>query len=839
MRATIPKWKIGWLTLALMLTAIFPVAWADAPKQPITPESSIPTLADKKQYATVANFRIGGQYDLTKPESWETGGQGGVTLESLGADPLKIGYIALGTPEKNKQGEIVNAIVISSYYSGDSAAMYNFWVQPSGGKKPVIGPGALIDTDRFYVVMFDALGLWGASKPSGGLGMKFPKYSFYDMVQANYRVLRDQLKVAKVNLATGVSMGGTQTYYWGLMHPELVEAIMPIGGTTQSDEEDPVGNWIFKLMTAAIEGDPHWRDTGGNYYNLPKDQHPNQGVEFGWSVLGLTGLDLNYRGAMPWDKVKGEVFAWKPTQGEGDALAAKSRVFDAVDLIYRNDCGEQHNLNKLLPQMKARTLVVHVATDQWLIVEKAKAAYEAIPGAQFFSFSSPLAHYAVFDAPYLIADDQIGGTFLRDIGVMQDEDTRYDARNYRTPGIALKGDPLKSFWETQVTYPFPVKYAEAKDKRGQTWKIAYMDEYSGRQKNPPTLVIVHGKGAFGAHYGYLMKYALERGLRVIVPDMPGYGMSGPPNLDKANRTRTLQDIREMFNDVIVRQLKVRKAYYLGHSLGGQTVLGYALTYPEAVNGLILEGPAGLEEFPTTLPAGDKSLPLFEPALAYDEAKWKAAWDPVGAYSSELKKQPREIRDFFYFKKTDPKTGAVTEIPMGYFMRDSEYARLHTDQRVAMINGNPKELEQWVFYFIYDVYSIGSELRKEDPNNLYQRLTQIKAPIFLAFGAQEPFIPSTALNGLKDMANEVIKPFIERMRLAGNPLTVKIYPYVGHFIHTDVPYEFAKDAVDFVLTGKVDAVSTKVVDALVNGPKKAAYGPAAGGAAAAKPAGFSK
>ena len=40
------------------------------------------------------------------------------------------------------------------------------------------------------------------------------------MVQANYRMLRDGLKVARVALVTGVSMGGTQTYVWGVMHPE-------------------------------------------------------------------------------------------------------------------------------------------------------------------------------------------------------------------------------------------------------------------------------------------------------------------------------------------------------------------------------------------------------------------------------------------------------------------------------------------------------------------------------------------------------------------------------------------------------------------------------------------
>jgi hypothetical protein len=37
-----------------------------------------------------------------------------------------------------------------------------------------------------------------------------------------------------------------------------------------------------------------------------------------------------------------------------------------------------------------------------------------------------------------------------------------------------------------------------------------------------------------------------------------------------------------FQALIVGTLGVKKAWYLGHSLGGQTVLGYALRYPEAV-----------------------------------------------------------------------------------------------------------------------------------------------------------------------------------------------------------------------------------------------------------------
>ena len=133
----------------------------------------------------------------------------------------------------------------------------------------------------------------------------------------------------------------------------------------------------------------------------------------------------------------------------------------------------------------------------------------------------------------------------------------------------------------------------------------------------------------------------------------------------------------------------------------------------------------------------------------------------------------------------------------------------------MISGNRREFEQWAFMFVYDLFSICSENVIDDENSLYKRLPTIKAPIFLAFGAREPFIPSTPLNGLTDLANDIVIPFVERMTDAGNPPEVKVYPGVGHFIHTDVPKEFARDVVDFMQTRSVNAITPEVINALIN------------------------
>lgn len=808
----------------------------------LTPRSVVPAHDALKKTHVVPNFRIGGHYDLKDPAAWQSGGSGGVTLESLGAEPARTAYIAVGTPKRNAKGEIINAIVVNTYYSGDATAMYNNWVAGQAGNAfsggALVGQGKLFDTDRFYVVFLDALGLWGASKPSDGLGRKFPVYSYYDVVHLNYRLLRDHLKIGQVLLSTGVSMGGTQAYYWGLMYPGFVKAVLPIGGASATDGDAPVAAWTFQLAKAALESDPVWRETGGDYYDRPKEQHPNKGVEFHWSVLSLTGYQLSHRQSLGWNAVSSDVFAWEsdPRMGAnaGKGLARLAGLFDAVDLWYRDTVGERHNVNALLPGMQPRSLVVHVDNDQWLIADKARAAAQAIPGGQYAGFSSPIAHYAVFKAPNELKDDPTFDTFMRDIGVIEDKGKVCNAGNYVSPRINPNPSRDKSFWRDEMISPFPVKYARVKDSRGVEWELGYMDEYCGKERNPPTLVIVHGKGAFGAHYGYLMKYALEQGYRVIAPDMPQWGTSGPGNLDKP-MTRTLDDVRDAFHALVVGKLGVRKAYYHGHSLGGATVLGYALRYPDAVQGLILEGPAGLEEYPKFMKVGDKSLPICDKSIAHDIRAWRAAYDPLGLVDAELKRSPDAVRDFFYFQKRDA-AGNVQPSKAGYFLRDTEYARLHTDQRIAMIKGNQREFEQWAFMFIYDLYSICSENAEEDADTLYKRLDKIKAPIFLAFGAREPFIPGTALNGKTDMAKDIIVPFQRRMKAAGNAPVVKIYPDAAHFIHTDVPYEFARDTVDFMKTRRIEALSPTVVDALINGTATAS---SAAAAASGKPSGLAK
>ena len=141
-------------------------------------------------------------------------------------------------------------------------------------------------------------------------------------------------------------MGAIQSYLWALMHPGFVEAIMPMGGVTETDASL---RWLFRLMSAAIESDPAWRDTAGDYYHLPKEKHPNRGVMFGWSILFQSAMSFDHRIQMGWDEVQKEAFAWEPHGKEGRLLVPQGRNYDAVDLLYRNRAGEYPEHDRRAP----------------------------------------------------------------------------------------------------------------------------------------------------------------------------------------------------------------------------------------------------------------------------------------------------------------------------------------------------------------------------------------------------------------------------------------------------------------------------------------------------------
>lgn len=367
---------------------------------------------------------------------------------------------------------------------------------------------------------------------------------------------------------------------------------------------------------------------------------------------------------------------------------------------------------------------------------------------------------------------------------------------------AVIQDCRDNFWQECVQYPFEVKYQTVADNKGIEWQIAYMDEYVGQQAEPPIVVLIHGKGMFAGYLSQLMQDLLAQGYRVIAPDLPNYGKSISGNLDNPV-TRSLEDTRVAIHRLLKDELAVDSAAFFGHSMGAQWVVGYALSYPEEVEKLVLEAPGGMEEFPTSV-AG---ISFFGDEQQNSYANWHKIWQST--LQSEIDKTAQDIELFNYFERKDPQSGKIVPASSGYFLVKNEQSQYITDVRQQMIDRSSEEFQRYAQTYIRDIYSMGVEVRKEDPNSLVKRLAEIKAPTFISFGEQEPFIPTTVFSGNQGLKWSVIKPVYERMAQAGNPPLVKVYSDAAHFIHVDQAQAFSIDVVNFLKDGKIYSGSEDV------------------------------
>ena len=255
---------------------------------------------------------------------------------------LKQHYRTLGQPVRDKAGNIVNAVMVLHGTGGTGAQ----FLRPQFANE-LYGPGQPLDISKFYIILPDAIGHGGSSKPSDGLRMKFPAYDYQDMVNAQHRLLGEHLKIAKLRLLMGTSMGCMMDFVWGTTYPDAARAIMP---TACQAVELAGRNRMWRQMSIdAIKADPAWM--GGNYTSQP--------------VLGLrTGAALGLiAGSAP---IRQQ--ADYPTRAAAEAalkglVEASVAESDANDIIYRLDASRNYNPSPLLSRITVPVTWINSADD--------------------------------------------------------------------------------------------------------------------------------------------------------------------------------------------------------------------------------------------------------------------------------------------------------------------------------------------------------------------------------------------------------------------------------------------------------------------------------------------
>jgi len=255
---------------------------------------------------------------------------------------LKIHYVTIGKPEKNKDGMVTNAVLILHGTGGSHA---QFLGRGFGGV--LFGKGQLLDAEKYFIVIPDNIGHGDSSKPSNGLHARFPHYCYHDMINAQYRLLTEKLGVNHVRLMMGTSMGGMHSWLWGEMYPDFMDALMPLASLPM--EISGRNRYFRRMMMDPIKNDPDWHD--GEYKTQP--------------IRGLTAAiyTLIMMGSSPLQMQK-----QMPSKATADSafdatMKARLASTDANDLLYQVDASRDYDPQPKLETIKAKLLAVNSADD--------------------------------------------------------------------------------------------------------------------------------------------------------------------------------------------------------------------------------------------------------------------------------------------------------------------------------------------------------------------------------------------------------------------------------------------------------------------------------------------
>ena len=186
---------------------------------------------------------------------------------------LRLHYRTFGKLERDAKGTARNAVLIMHGTGGSGAQFLR-----ADFADRLFRAGGLLDANKYFIVLPDGIGHGKSSKPSDGLRAKFPRYGYLDMIEAQHRLLRE-LGVDHLRLVMGTSMGGMHTWLWGELHPQSMDALMPLASLPGQISGRTRG-WR-RVVIDAIRNDPQWQQ--GNY----KDQPPS--VRTAQQMLFLMG----------------------------------------------------------------------------------------------------------------------------------------------------------------------------------------------------------------------------------------------------------------------------------------------------------------------------------------------------------------------------------------------------------------------------------------------------------------------------------------------------------------------------------------------------------------------
>jgi pimeloyl-ACP methyl ester carboxylesterase len=279
-------------------------------------------------------------------------------------------------------------------------------------------------------------------------------------------------------------------------------------------------------------------------------------------------------------------------------------------------------------------------------------------------------------------------------------------------------------------YSFPSKSLQIDDLT-----INYIHEGKGET----TLLFLHGLSSNADAWSKNIEVLKEKFTCVAI-DLPGFGKS---TIEAEEYTPTF------FANIahkVIEKLNLKNVILVGHSMGGQASIKYALLYPENIEKLILVAPAGVEQF-----------------TAAEATILKTTYTPQLVINTSDAQIENNYKLNFY------------QLP--------EDSKKMIDDRKAITKADDfKEHAEAI------VKSIGGML--DDPVSM--DLEKVKHPTLIIFGEKDLLIPNRYFHPsltTQGIASKAIKSI---------PKSTKVLiPESGHFVQFEKPTEVNNAIIDFI------------------------------------------
>lgn len=290
-----------------------------------------------------------------------------------------------------------NAILICHALSGDhhAAGYHSMDDKKPGWWDSCIGPGKVIDTNKFFVLCLNNLGgCSGSTGPTSinpetgkAYGSDFPVVRVWDWVNSQAR-LADRLGIEKFAAVVGGSLGGMQALRWSIQFPDRMAYCAVIASAPKLSAQNIAFNEVAR---SAIMKDPEFHD--GHY--LGHDTIPKAGLMQARMLAHLTylsddamgekfGRDLKTDGIQYGFNPEFQVESYLHYQGEkfsttfdANTYLLMTRALDYFDPAQYTD----NDLGKCLAPAKCKFLVMSFTTDWRFSPERSEEIVDALVDA--------------------------------------------------------------------------------------------------------------------------------------------------------------------------------------------------------------------------------------------------------------------------------------------------------------------------------------------------------------------------------------------------------------------------------------------------------------------------